>query len=104
MKRETWLDSDGLERTPNEWGFNSFATAEGAEQSARTLGNRGSTWYIWQLADGTYAFTAVPDPSSPGHPSELVETITLGRRTHRRTPAAVSSRTTGFGTKRTTEG
>jgi DNA-binding XRE family transcriptional regulator len=37
-ERETHLDSDGIERTPNEWGFNSFATAEGAKRSVASLG------------------------------------------------------------------
>ena len=93
MNRETWPDSDGIERTPNQWGFNSFTTVHGAEHVARLLGRAGSVWYIWRLADGTYDFTAASEPTTPGHPAELVETITLGRRTHnRRTPAPVAAR------------
>ena len=76
-KGETWLDSDGNQRTPNEWGFNSFTTAEGAKRAAAKLGRDRSVWYIWQLADGTFDHTAVPDPRSPGHPADLAEVIEL---------------------------
>jgi hypothetical protein len=71
------LDSDGIERVKNRWGFNSFTTQEGAGESLRQLARRG-TWYIWRLADGSYTFTAVPDPSTPGHPAELVEEVIAG--------------------------
>ena len=72
--REIHLDSQGIERTPNQWGFNSFTTQEGAEKSARNL-RRRSHWHIWRLADGTYDFTATADPDLPGHPAELVNEI-----------------------------
>lgn len=71
----THLDSDGIERVPNRWGFNSFATAEGAAESARKIvpvaGGRRH-WYVWRLADGTYDYTAVPDPTGEHYPAELV--------------------------------
>ena len=59
------------------WGFNSFATAEGARRCAASLGRNGSVWYIWRLADGTFIQSAVPNPQSPGHPAELAEVIEL---------------------------
>lgn len=84
-ERAIHLDSNGNERTPNQWGFNSFATAEGAKQTAARLGSTGSVWYIWRLADGTFDHTAVPDPSTPGHPAELAEVIELqGPRSRRK--------------------
>jgi hypothetical protein len=83
-KRETWTDSNGQVRTPNQWGFNSFATAEGARRCAARLGRTGSVWYIWRLADGTFVQSAVPDPASPGHPAELVEVVKLQGRPSRR--------------------
>lgn len=78
--RGPFRDSEGIERTPNEWGFNSYATAEGAKSGPRGLGRRGQTWYIWRLADGTFDYTSRPNPDLPGHPAELVETVTVVRR------------------------
>jgi len=74
-------DSDGIERVGNQWGFNSFVALEGAEQSVRRHGLRGTRWYIWRLADGTYDWTAcntldIPDDQQiPGHPVELVNIV-----------------------------
>jgi hypothetical protein len=82
--REPFHDITGSLRTPNEWGFNSFASIHSASIAARELGRPGSTWYIWRLADGTYDHTAVPNPTTPGHPAELVDTFTLPSRRRRR--------------------
>jgi hypothetical protein len=77
----TFTDSDGNERIKTRWGFNAFTTAEGAENSAQGLakgrhGRRGE-WFIWRLADGSFTFSAIENPTSPGHPAELVEKVTL---------------------------
>lgn len=93
-QRKTWLDSDGYERTGNEWGFNSFVTQEGAILSAAGFGRKGTTWHIWRLADGTYGFTAVPVPEGPGHPAELVariEVLNRARRKYRDLPLEAAS-------------
>lgn len=66
-------------RVPNKWGFNSFATESGAV-SVVSDWQREGPWYIWRLADGTYDFTAVPDPDLPGYPAELVRTIARPKR------------------------
>jgi hypothetical protein len=75
---KTWLDCDGIERTRSRWGFNSFTTAEGARESAAgivpVVGGRGR-WYIWRLSDGTFDYTAVPNPEGDWYPAELVEVI-----------------------------
>jgi hypothetical protein len=70
-------DSDGIERVKTRWGFNAFTSAEGARQSARHFGQRGTRWFIWRLEDGSFDFTAVPEPKGPGHPAELVETFVI---------------------------
>lgn len=72
-----FVDSTGAERVGNTWGFNSFVTFEGAKQAARTLARRGSRWHIWRLADGTYDYTASANPNLPGHPAELVDTLSI---------------------------
>jgi len=73
-----FTDSDGAERIKTRWQFNAFVTQEGARNAAVALGGHGTTWYIWRLADGSYDHTAVPEPTTPGHPAELVETFTIG--------------------------
>ena len=73
----TFADSDGYQRIKTRWEFNAFVTQEGATASAVSLGRPGSIWYIWRLDDGSYDHTAVPEPTGPGHPAELVETITV---------------------------
>jgi len=83
-ERTTHTDHNGIERTPNEWGFNSFLTAVGAERSARYLGRRGSHWFIWKLADGTYDFTSSASPNLPGHPAELVKEFDVEHAQSRR--------------------
>jgi hypothetical protein len=80
------LDSDGIERIGNQWGFNSFTTMEGAEASVRRLARKGTHWYLWRLADGTYDFTATAEPRSPGHPAELVREIDIHKSAPRRRP------------------
>ncbi len=78
-----FTDSDGAERVKTRWQFNAFVARDDARASAVRLGRGGQTWYIWRLDDGSYDHTAVPDPMTPGHPAELVETITIegyGRR------------------------
>ena len=72
-----FTDSSGAERIKTRWELNAFVTQEGARASAADLGRPGSLWYIWRLDDGSYDHTAVPDPTTPGHPAELVETITV---------------------------
>jgi hypothetical protein len=72
-----FTDSDGTERVKTRWEFNAFVTQEGARSAALRLGRNGQTWYIWRLADGSYDHTAVPEPTTPGHPADLVETITV---------------------------
>ena len=72
-----WTDSDGNERVTTPWGFNAFAAIEGARAHAAALGRPDSVWYIWRLADGSYDSTAVPDPTTPGHPADLAETVTI---------------------------
>ena len=72
-----FTDSDGAERVKTRWQFNAFVTPEGARNAAIDLGRHGSTWYIWRLEDGSYDHTAVPNPTIPGHPAELVETFTI---------------------------
>jgi hypothetical protein len=74
-----FTDSDGNERVKTRWGFNAFTTAEGARRSAGRLGQRGAEWFIWRLADGSFDYSAVPEPKGQGHPAELVETFTIGR-------------------------
>jgi hypothetical protein len=78
MMGKTWLDLDGFERTANQWGFNSFTTAEGAAKSAARIvpvaGGR-CRWYIWRLSDGTFDYTAIPDPEGPQYPAELVDVV-----------------------------
>ena len=76
--------SNGIERTGNQWGFNSFTTEEGAEASVRLLGRKGSRWYVWRLADGTYDFTATAGPDLPGHPAELVREVEIQHAAPRR--------------------
>lgn len=73
-----FTDSSGAERIKTRWEFNAFVTQEGAKTAALTLGRSGSAWYIWRLEDGSYDHTAVADPTTPGHPAELVETFTVG--------------------------
>jgi hypothetical protein len=68
-------DFDGIDRILNQWGFNSFATQDGAEQSARHYAKSMSHRFIWRLADGTYDFSAQPSPVGPGYPAELVNEI-----------------------------
>jgi hypothetical protein len=75
-----FTDSDGAERIKTRWQFNAFVTQEGAGNAARRLARPGSTWYIWRLEDGSYDHTAVPEPTTPGHPAELVETIEIPTR------------------------
>ena len=72
-----FTDSDGNERIKTRWEFNAYVTTEGARNHALSLGRNGSTWYVWRLDDGSYDCTAVPDPTTPGHPAELVETVTV---------------------------
>ncbi len=72
-----FTDSGGIERVKTRWEFNAFVTQEGAVASAASLGNAGTIWYIWRLDDGSYDHTAVSKPAGPGHPAELVETITI---------------------------
>ena len=67
--------SDGNERIKTRWEFNAFVTQEGARSRALALGRNGQYWYVWRLADGSYDCTAVPDPTTPGYPAELVETV-----------------------------
>jgi hypothetical protein len=102
VAREAFIDSDGNERTPNQWGFNSFRTAEGAKDSVRTLSVRtlsgkGTEWFIWRLADGTFDFTATGKPDVPGHPSELVERVMITEQ-GRLAPAPVSAHSNPAGT------
>jgi hypothetical protein len=73
----TFADSDGAWRVKTRWEFNAFVAQEGARASAVSLGHPGTTWYIWRLDDGSYDHTAVPEPTGPGHPAELVETFTV---------------------------
>lgn len=80
MSTETprpFIDSDGQERVPTQWGFNSFRTADGAKKSVRVLGRIDSQWYIWRLADGTFDYTASGCPDIPGHPAALVERVRI---------------------------
>lgn len=70
----TFLDRDGFVRTPNRWGFNSFADAEEAKASCRRYAVPHSTWYLFRLADGTFHTSALRDPT--GYPCELVEVFT----------------------------
>ncbi len=72
-----FIDSAGAERIGNEWGFNSFVTLDGARKAARTLARRNSRWHLWRLADGTFDYTASDHPDLPGHPAELVDTLTV---------------------------
>jgi hypothetical protein len=72
-----FTDSSGAERIKTRWGFNAYVTQEGARAAAVSLGRNGQAWYIWRLADGSYDHTAVPDPTTPGHPAELAETIAI---------------------------
>lgn len=72
-----FTDSSGHERVKTPYGFNAYAVREGARAAAVSLGRNGQTWYIWRLADGSYDHTAVPDPTTPGHPAELAETFTI---------------------------
>ena len=73
----TFTDSAGAERVKTRWEFNAFVTREGAKAAALSLGRNGQTWYIWRLEDGSYDHTAVPEPTTPGHPAELAETFTV---------------------------
>lgn len=70
-----FTDSDGNERVKTPFGFNAYVTEEGARSHALALGRNGQYWYVWRLADGSYDCTAVPDPTTPGHPAELAETV-----------------------------
>jgi len=80
-----FTDSDGAERIKTRWEFNAFVTQEGAESAALALGRTGSEWFIWRLEDGSYDHTAVENPTTPGHPAELVERFTIsGYGKHRR--------------------
>lgn len=69
------LPYPNVERRPNEWGFNSCVTLDGAVAVAKWMSRRGSHWYIWRLADGTFTYSAVPEPTTPGFPAELVREI-----------------------------
>jgi len=66
-----------MPRVRNQWGYNSFADQQGAEETARWMGRQDTCWYIWRLADGSFDFSAIPDPTTLGHPAELVNTITV---------------------------
>ena len=72
-----FTDSDGCERVSTPFGFNAYVTQDGAVAGATSSGRNGSVWYIWRLADGSYDYTAAENPDIPGHPAELVETITV---------------------------
>ena len=69
-----FIDSDGNERIKTRWQFNAYVTAEGAKSSAQKL-NTSAKWFIWRLADGSFDFSAVEHPTTPGHPAELVEVV-----------------------------
>lgn len=90
-----FTDSDGAERVKTRWEFNAFVTQEGARASAVNLGQRGTTWYIWRLEDGSYDHSAVPDPATPGHPAELVETLTVKAGATRDPRARITCRRCG---------
>jgi len=86
----TFTDSSGQERVTTPFGFNAYVTQAGATAGVLALGRNGSTWFIWRLEDGSYDHTAVPYPTTPGHPAELVATFTVsgyGKR-KRAIPAA----------------
>lgn len=72
---EHHFDISGIERVSNRWGFNSFATIEGAKEN---LPRRGH-WWIWRLPDGTFNYSAVPDPRTPPAEKELVEDVRFDR-------------------------
>jgi hypothetical protein len=80
----TFTDGDGCERVKTPFGFNAYVTRDGAITGAVSIGAPGTTWYIWRLADGSYDFTATGNPDIPGHPAELVETITVKGRGERK--------------------
>jgi hypothetical protein len=73
----TFTDSDGNERIKTRWQFNAYLTEEGARSGALATGRDGSTWYVWRLPDGSYDFSANPNPTTPGYPGELVETLEI---------------------------
>lgn len=74
---EHHIDLHGVERVSNEWGFNSFATADGAESSLRRGARKKSHWYIWRLPDGTFDYSANPDPRTPPAEKELLREVDL---------------------------
>jgi hypothetical protein len=76
-----FFDSEGLLRVFSESAqHNCFMTADDAETSGQAVLRNGADLFVWRFADGTFEWTAIPDPRSPGYPAELVKQTVVVQR------------------------
>ena len=65
MAGREFIDHHGLLRRSSVHDVNVFTTARDAATSARYTLNGGAPYRVWQMSDGLFDWTAVPDPEAP---------------------------------------